>query len=700
MLIGYVEGSTKVYKCLDLYTLQVSNHSDVKFDEDLFPGPWIKRPANMKLSMLQKKNLPGSAVDTRLGQAVLRPPMPFEGQGVPLSSMNPFWMVPAAHAACHTATELCSQKLRALQLAAAQPEYNERGAVVFGTCAYIHKLDVSTQLLEAEAIVLGVESLSHPSRSGDARLDQNGDPLTYADAMRQDPVNWNRAIQEELSSLRENGTWAVENAAQLPPGCKPIPGKWVFKRKALPDGGIRYKARMVIQGFRQRYGIDFMETYAPTASLTAFRLLIAIAVYNGWSLRAIDVITAFLNGDLDTEVWMKPPEGLDIDPLLYVLKLRKALYGLKQAPRVWWQKVHGWLIRSGFHCCDAEPAIFTRHKDGQYIILLLFVDDIFVVGSSEGAEQFVRECSAAFKIRDLGTPKLFLGIQIERTQSGSVLLHQADYTKRILERFNAPQNPVQTPMDAKTPLVEASENNLLPEQDAAEYRAAVGALLYLMLCTRPDLAYTLSRLSKFSSKPSTKHAEALKRVLRYLRGTINLGIEFNAPDPTMESKLYGYSDSDFAADLNNRRSTSGFIFLLNGGPISWKSKQQSLIATSTHDAEYIGLANASYEITWLRQILAAILPEYTEHKMPANILLSDNQGAIASANKPRFELSARSKHIDIRFHVIRDAIQNGLIRLEYVRTHEMTADILTKALPREPHQQHVAGMGMARAPGA
>jgi hypothetical protein len=265
---------------------------------------------------------------------------------------------------------------------------------------------------------------------------------------------------------------------------------------------------------------------------------------------------------------MKPPEGLNLDPLLHVLKLHKALYGLKQAPRVWWQKVHGWLIRSGFHCCDAEPAVFIRHKNDQYIVLLLFVDDIFVIGSSEGAEQFVRECGAIFKIRDLGIPKLFLGIQIEQTQSGSVLLYQADYTKRILERFNAPQNPIQTPMDTKTPLVKASENNLLPERDAAEYRAAVGALLYLMLCTRPDLAYTLSRLSKFSSKPSIKHAEALKRVLRYLRGTINLGIEFNAPDPALESKLYGYSDSDFAADLNNRRSTSGFIFLLNGGPIS------------------------------------------------------------------------------------------------------------------------------------
>jgi len=230
-----------------------------------------------------------------------------------------------------------------------------------------------------------------------------------------------------------------------------------------------------------------------------------------------------------------------------------------------------------------------------------------------------------------------------------------------------------------------------------EYCATVGVLMYLMICTRPDLAFTLSRLSKFSSRPGTKHAAAIKRVLRYLVGTQDMGIAFNIPSSSSPAtNLLGYSDSDFAADLNNRRSTSGFVFLLNGGPISWKSKQQSLVTTSTHDAEYVGLSIASKEVIWLRKLLLALLPDYTEHKMPENALYCDNQGAITTANQATYMVSGRSKHIDVRFHVIRDAAANGLIRLEYVRTEDMTADILTKALPRETFQRHVRGLGMVR----
>ena len=464
----------------------------------------------------------------------------------------------------------------------------------------------------------------------------------------------------------------------------------------MPDGGTRYKERLVIRGFLQRYGIDFMETYAPTASLAAFRLLVAISVFNGWSLRNLDIITAFLNGDVDAELYMGIPEGMDLDPKKFVLKLRRSLYGLKQAPRIWWERMRKFLLQSGFHCCDAEPGIFIRNSDSKFVILLLFVDDILLTGTDEGIEDFVKECSREFKTRDLGTPKLFLGIHIERHKD-KLVLHQRSYTKRILERFNAPGNPVATPLDPKQPLVEASDTDLLNEENASEYRATVGALMYLMLCTRPDLAFTISRLSKFSSRPGTKHAIAVKRVLRYLVGTQDLGISFIIPDLSVNPKLYGYSDSDFAADLNNRRSTSGFVFLLNGGPISWKSKQQSLVTSSTHDAEYVGLANASYEITWLRKVMLAILPDYTESKMPANTLYCDNQGAIATASQPTWVVSGRSKHIDVRFHIIRDATANGLIRLEYIRSTDMTADILTKALPKELHLRHIKGLGMETA---
>jgi transposase InsO family protein len=706
MFIGYVDGSTSLYKCLDPITQETLNCSEIKFDEELFPGPWIKRPAGMSKSLAYKRNPPGSAVSaTPGGQAALQP-LPSTANStlnpltwsVPFSSMEPFWMQsPAARIALGNPLP----EVPVPYMSGTRPIYNERGNVIFGTHEFSHN-DLQLESVEAEQIVQGMESLSQFPVSAKAmvviRVDHNGDPLSYKDAMNQDPDNWLPAVEDELKSHDENGTWSVQEISLLANDCKPIPGKWVFKRKLLPDGGIRFKARLVIRGFLQRYGIDFMETYAPTASLASFRLLVAIAVFNGWSLRNLDIITAFLYGDLNEDVYMGIPEGMGLDPKRYILKLRRSLYGLKQAPRIWWERMNSFLVGIRFHRCDSEPAIYTRNHDGKFIILLLFVDDILLTGNSDdGIEEFVKECFEEFKCRDLHYPKLFLGIHIEQCKcNDKVILHQRAYIERILERFNAPMNPTSTPMDPKRPLVEALESELLNEEDAAEYRAAVGALIYLMICTRPDIAFPISRLSKFVAKPGIKHAAALKRLFRYLRGTVDVGISFSAPNSLPSPQLIGYSDSDFAADLDNRRSTSGFIFLLNGGPISWKSKQQSLVTSSTHDAEYVGLAIASREVIWLRNVLIFLLPDYTEHTVPANTLFSDNQGAISTANKPIHAISNRSKHIDVRFHIIREAAANGLVRLEYVRTADMTADILTKALPRELHLRHMKGLGMEK----
>jgi hypothetical protein len=392
-----------------------------------------------------------------------------------------------------------------------------------------------------------------------------------------------------------------------------------------------------------------METYAPTASLAAFHLLVAITIFNGWSLRNLDIITAFLQGNIDAHVYMGIPEDMDLDPKRFVLKLHQSLYGLKQAPRIWWERMHSFLIQIGFHCCNAEPSVYIRNCNcnRHFVILLLFIDDILLTRNSDNAiDEFVRECTSKFKARDLSIPKLFLGTHISHRDS-KVILHQQSYIQQILDHFDAPRDPVATPIDPKQPLVEALESELLNEEDAADYRTAVGALIYLMICTRPDIAFPISHLSKFVAKPSTKHAAALKCLFRYLRGTIDTRISFSAPNSLSNPQLIGYSDSDFAADLDNRRSTSGFVFLLNGGPISWKSKQQSLVTSSTHDAKYVGLAIASYEVIWLRKVLLTLLPNYTELSMPANRLFSDNQGAIATANKPKYVILNRSKHIDI-----------------------------------------------------
>ncbi|EED22593.1 conserved hypothetical protein [Talaromyces stipitatus ATCC 10500] len=351
MMVGYIQDSKSIYKCLDLHTLQTSNHSEIKFDEDLFPGPWLKRPAGFKLSIAHKRNPPGSAVDTVLGQSV--PGALPNVSSVPFSSMNPFWLQQSQPPADPVNPEDPAKPVDPMELADvaqraldspqslalrmdSQPIYNPRGSVVFGTYVKIHEHDTTRELVEAALIVQGMESLSCPPWQTAERIqtDHNGDPLSYSDALLQDPIRWPPVVQEELKSHEENGTWIVQEISQMPKGCKPIPGKWVFKRKPSPDEGIRYKARLVIKGFLQRFGVDFMETYAPTASLAAFRLLVAIAVHNGWSLRNLDIITAFLNGNIDSEVYMGIPEGIDLDPKKYVLKLRRSLYGLKQAPRI------------------------------------------------------------------------------------------------------------------------------------------------------------------------------------------------------------------------------------------------------------------------------------------------------------------------------------------------------------------------------
>jgi hypothetical protein len=276
-----------------------------------------------------------------------------------------------------------------------------------------------------------------------------------------------------------------------------------------------------------------------------------------------------------------------------------------------------------------------------------------------------------YRMKDLGKVSLFLGMQIERN-SHQIRIHQTRYVDKLLERFNmSSSHGITTPLSIKNDLHEARDNDkVLDHDDRKQYQAIVGGLMYLMTATRPDLAFTLSRLSKFNAKPTTKHMEAAKHALRYIKYTSDMGLVYGGRD----TELYGYTDSDFAADVDNRRSTSGYVFLFNGACVHWQSKQQSLIARSTHQAEYIAMANASYETSYLRRLIADIHPEC--HPAHPTTLYADNQSAITTAQSGQ-DVSPRSKHIDIRYHITREALSNGILRIEYIRTTEMRADILT-----------------------
>lgn len=531
------------------------------------------------------------------------------------------------------------------------------------------------------------------------KYDENGDPVTLQTAQNVNWDQWRNAMKAEWAAHQKNGTFRVVMRSDLPPNGSIISSKWVWKRKTLGNGSHRFKARLVIRGFMQQAGIDYDSTYAPTTSMTSLRVLLAVAVYHGWAIWNIDFVTAFLNGLVEEDIYMEYAEGLEeIDPSLppsknAVLKLIKALYGLKQSPRIWWKVINYFLITLGFHCCiDCDVNLYTMHSNGRFVAILLFVDDLLLVGDLDLIKDVIKALNHEFELHDLGEPDLFLGIQLRRHKDG-LFLHQEWYIQKLLERFDMTSaSPVKTPLPKNTVLAEDPDEFLLDPETATLYRAIVGALMFLMICTRPDIAFALSRLSKFSAKPGKSHLAAAKYTLRYIKGTRTYGILYTRPSLVLQKfPLDGFSDSAFADDIGNRRSTSAFIFVLNGAAVAWKSKQQTLVTRSTHDAEYVGLANASYEISWLRRLVASLLPNI---EGPTS-LYGDNQSAISTAYSTIDSVSSpRSKHIDIRFHIIREAIHRGDIRLTYVRTDSMVADALTKALPWPEHHRHMNAMGL------
>jgi hypothetical protein len=435
-------------------------------------------------------------------------------------------------------------------------------------------------------------------------------------------------------------------------------------------------------------------------------MLVALTAYFDWDMHQLDIETAFLNADLDSEVYMEIPlgmealvraflisKGLNPDSDLGerpVLRLWKSLYGLKQSPLEWNKDIDGKLKKLGFRQCEADPSLYIpTFENGCF--LLLYVDDILLVGPIEGIENVKQMVKPLYKVKDLGPARLFLGIEIERLPDGRIKLSQTRYIEKLLERFGMTGcNTTHLPMKRD---LQSSDDNPLPAHEIKDYQALVGSLNWTAIITRPDTSYALSRLAKFLSKPAVVHREAAKHALRNLAGTKDIGIIYGAKPPNAD--LIGYTDSNFAADADNRRSTSGFLFMLNGACIHWQSKQQSLIARSTHEAEYIGMAVASYETSYLRKLLAD-LTNCPLVNLEPTLLYGDNMGAIATATNPDGDKTPRTRHIDIRYHITREALSNGTLRLKYIRTADMTADILTKVLPIEVHRRHMNTMGMGR----
>ena len=302
----------------------------------------------------------------------------------------------------------------------------------------------------------------------------------------------------------------------------------------------------------------------------------------------------------------------------------------------------------------------------------VYVDDIVLaVGTDEELQQVKSNLGKKFDIKDIGKLRYFLGMSIVQSDDcKSVWIGQPGYTENVLTRYNMQSfNPVSTPAEPGTKLKVASETDECV--DKQKYQSAVGSLMYLSAGIRPDITYIVSNLARFSSKPTTDHWNAVKRVMRYLRGTTKLGIHYSSG---CSNKLIGYSDADWGGDVNDRKSTSGYIFKLNGGAVSWRSKKQSCVASSTAEAEYIALLTAVQESPWLNQLIS----ELTTSQNQQITILEDNQSTIAMTHNPQFH--GRSKHIDIKYHFVRDHVNNGNIKLKYCPSGDMTADMLMKGL--------------------
>jgi hypothetical protein len=513
---------------------------------------------------------------------------------------------------------------------------------------------------------------------------------------RNDGKQWEQAAQDEYDSIQSAGTWTL---VPLPPGRQPIGSKWVFKVKRTADGSVdRYKARLVAKGFSQRAGVDYTETFAPVAKFSAIRALLSMAAYYDFELHQMDVKTAFLNGDLDHDIYMIQPEGFVTPGLEHlVCKLRKSLYGLKQAGRAWYQKIHQVLIDLGFHSLHADTCVYVLHQSSTIMLLALYVDDLLLLSNSmDRLNTLKHDLSSRFSMTDLGEAQYILGIQIQRDRTARTLsISQREYISKLLEHTGMSDcRPAPTPLETGTTLTKADcpHPPTLDADFARRYQSAVGAIMYAMLGTRPDIAFAVTALSQFCSNPGQSHWTAVNRVLHYLRGTMDYELTYGSDQQPLS--LYGYCDSDWASDKDDRRSVTGYAFMLGGGAVSWQAKKQQTVALSSVEAEYMAAAQATKETMWWRTFMT----ELGMHLTSATTLCSDSQGSIALSRNP--EHHARSKHIDIRHHFVREQVAAGTVTLQYVPTENMAADILTKALSRDKHMLLLHMLGLRSASSA
>uniref|UniRef100_A0A2N9EKJ4 Reverse transcriptase Ty1/copia-type domain-containing protein n=1 Tax=Fagus sylvatica TaxID=28930 RepID=A0A2N9EKJ4_FAGSY len=444
--------------------------------------------------------------------------------------------------------------------------------------------------------------------------------------------HWREAMLSEFTALEANNTWVV---TALPAGKQPIGCKWVYKVKLKADGTLeRYKARLVAKGYTQQEGLDYSETFSPVAKFTTVRTLLAAASVHGWPLG---------NGLL---------------------------------------KFSSTILQHGFIQSKSDYSLFTRSHGSSFLALLVYVDDILIASNDmESVTKLKKSLDAEFKLKDLGNLKYFLGLEVARSSKG-ISLCQRKYALEILSDSGMlGSKPVQTPMEQNLKLSE-TDGTLL--DDPSVYRRLVGRLLYLTV-TRPDLSYSVQKLSQYMAKPTTSHLTAAHRVLRYIKGSPGQGLFFSS---SSNLHLKSFSDSDWAGCPDTRRSITGYCVFLGDSLISWKSKKQHTVSRSSAEAEYRAMAAAVCELMWLIPLLKDFQITHSQEAL----LFCDSQAAIHIAANPVFH--ERTKHIELDCHLVREKIQEGLVRTLHVISQNQLADLMTKPLGSHQFHSLVTKMGV------
>jgi hypothetical protein len=572
--------------------------------------------------------------------------------------------------------------------------------------------DDHVNLICEESALLSIHS-DTPHSLISPSYDMKIPPATYSEAkQRPDAHIWDKAVIKELNLLKTMGVYTL---TQLPPGRKAIGNRWVFEFKIDGDDLVP-KGRLVAKGFHQIPGIDFGKTFAPVAKAASIRMLAAIACREDWDLDCFDATRAFLWGDLDEELYMRLPDGFelseDCDRLGLspdggtIMRLWKSIYELKQASRVWYQKFSGVLERLGLQKSATDHALFSFsgswRGEGVECLLAIHVDDGMGGSNSRQYLDWVKAgVLKEFGLKDLGAVRTFLGVSFEHSRTDRQLwLHQEDYIHELLKDYNLTEcNPVSTPMDHELPFGRPGETFPNVPNVRGEFQALMGRLLFLALFSQPDITYAVNRLAQHNANPEARHFAAAKRLLRYLKGTKSLRLHYRVSSGTPNDKntrlqnyggsadLVGFSDSDWAGK-ENRVSVSGYAWFLSNGLIDWSTRKQRTVALSSTEAEYMALSMAVQNGLWLR----ASMDKIGRSPQSSITICGDNLGSISLATNS--SQHSRSEHIDVKFHFIREHVNAGTFKLNWIPRTQNTADILTKPLNRVLHNSHVAGLGL------